>query len=140
MIKETKKIIQTSKSNSKSTNENKKATDNEIKKNDKNLIMRPRAVSENREISLKVDRETDRDRRSVSMSKTLTGSKSEAREDKKKATMVVRLHPGQHQKISANSQNKVNRTRQCQWQFDRLTDKHIEIATFIHILEEESKK
>ena len=111
MIKETKKIIQTSKSNSKSNNENKKATDNEIKKNDKNLMMRPRAVSENREISLKVDRESDRDRRSVSVSKTLTGSKSEAREDKKKATMVVRLHPGQHQKISANSQNKVDRTQ-----------------------------
>ena len=113
MIKETKKIIQTSKSNSNSNNENKKATDNEIKKNDKNLMMRPRAVSENREIGVKSEsRETDRDRRSVSVSKTLTGSKSEDREDKKKATMVVRLHPGQHQKISANSQNKVNRTRQ----------------------------
>ena len=113
MIKETKKIIQTSKSNSKSNNEIKKATDNEIKKIDKNLIMRPRAVSENREIGVKSEsRETDRDRRSVSVSKTLTGSKSEDREDKKKATMVVRLHPGQHQKISANSQNKVNRTRQ----------------------------
>ena len=110
MIKETKKIIQTSKSNSNSNNENKKATDNEIKKNDKNLIMRPRAVSENREIGAET-RETDRDRRSVSVSKTLMGSKSEAREDKKKATMVVRLHPGQHQKISANSQNKVNRIK-----------------------------
>ena len=114
MIKETKKIIQTSKSNSKSNNESKKATDNEIKKNDKNLMMRPRAVSENREIGVKSEiRETDRDRRSVSVSKTLTGSKSEAREDKKKATMVVRLHPGQHQKISANSQNKVNRTNRA---------------------------
>ena len=120
MIKETKKIIQTSKSNSNSNNENKKATDNEIKKNDKNLIMRPRAVSENREIGVKSEsRETDRDRRSVSVSKTLTGSKSEAREDKRKATMVVRLHPGQHQKISANSQNKVNRSRQCDRQTHR---------------------
>lgn len=111
MIKETKNNIQTSKSNSKPHIENKKETDNGIKKSDNNLS-RPRAVSENREIHAKAETgETDRGRRSVSVSKTLAGSKSEAREDKKKATMVVRLHPGQHQKISANSQFKVRKTK-----------------------------
>ncbi len=110
MIKETKPNIQTSKSNSKPNNENKKETDNEIKKSDDNLKMRPRAVSENREIQAKVEiGETDRGRRSVSVSKTQAGSKIEAREEKKKATMVVRLHPGQHQKISAKTQFKVRK-------------------------------
>ena len=108
MIKEPKKNIQTSKSNSKPNNENKKETDNGIKKSDDNLMLRPRAVSENREIQAKAEiGETERGRRSVSVSKTLAGGK----EDKKKTTMVVRLHPGQHQKISANSKIKVKRTR-----------------------------
>ena len=107
MIKETKKIVRTSK-NSKSKNENKKNTDNEIKKKDNDLIIRPRAMSENGDIHAQDEiRGKDRERRSVSVSKTLTGIKSDCREDSKKPSMVVRLHPGQHQKISANSQNKV---------------------------------
>ena len=108
MIKETKKIVRTSKFNSKSKTENKKDTDNEIKKKDNDLMLRPRAKSENRDIHAQDEtREKDRDRRCVSASKTLTGIKSDCREDIKKPTMVVRLHPGQHQKISTNSQNKV---------------------------------
>ena len=114
LIKETNKIVRTSK-NSKSKNENKKNTDNEIKKKDNeikkkdnDLIIRPRAMSENGDIHAKDEiRGKDRERRSVSVSKTLTGIKSDCREDSKKPSMVVRLHPGQHQKISANSQNKV---------------------------------
>ena len=107
LIKETKKIVRTSK-NSKSKNENKKNTDNEIKKKSKDVIIRPRAMAENGDTHAKDEiRGKDRERRSVSVSKTLTGIKSDCREDSKKPSMVVRLHPGQHQKISANSQNKV---------------------------------
>ena len=110
MIKETKKIVRTSKFNSKSKTENKKDTDNEIKKKDNDLMLRPRAVSENRDIHATDEiREKDRDRRCVSVSNTLTGIKNDCREEIKKPTMVVRLHPGQHQKISTNSQNKVKR-------------------------------
>lgn len=105
MIKETKKIVQISK---KSKDENKKNTDKEIKKKDNDLIIRPRAMSENRDVHAQDEiRGKDRERRSVSVSKPLTGIKSDCREDNKKPSMVVRLHPGQHQKISTNSQNKV---------------------------------
>lgn len=104
LIKETKKIVQISK---KSKDENKKNTDKEIKKKDNDLIIRPRAMSENRDVHAQDEiRGKDRERRSVSVSKPLTGIKSDCREDNKKPSMVVRLHPGQHQKISTNSQNK----------------------------------
>ena len=60
---------------------------------------RVRAKSESREI--KKASETNREVRSSSMSKTIPEN------NETRATMVVRLHPGHHQKISTNTNNKV---------------------------------